>query len=135
MSNYEKIYWITRLDGIHSLFVSMAVISVLSIIAIIIAIYYYRDFIHFYEGEALKARLSIIAKLNKLLKIAFITASIGIIVSTFLPTKNEAIAIIAGGKTIDFIQKDKSISKIPSQTTLLISKLLDEKISELDSIK
>lgn len=49
----------------------------------------------------------------------------------FLPTQKEAIMIIAGGKTMDFIQKDTSVRKIPHQTTEFISEYLDKQIKEL----
>lgn len=51
----------------------------------------------------------------------------------FVPTKNEAIVIIAGGKTLDFIKQDSSLNKIPSQTTAIISQFLQNEIDTLKS--
>ena len=48
----------------------------------------------------------------------------------FIPSKNDVIFIIAGGKTIDFIKSDTSINKIPAQTTKLITDYLQEQINK-----
>lgn len=52
------------------------------------------------------------------------------LVLIFLPTRNEVIAIYAGGKTLDFAQQDSSLAKIPAQTTEVISNYLDKMIKE-----
>lgn len=46
-------------------------------------------------------------------------------VEIFLPTRNEALLIIAGGKTIEFIKKDTSTQKVPGQVTKLVSDALN----------
>ena len=133
MNNYEKIYWITRLDSINDHFSFVAVICSLVIVGIFIAILLMKDFDQYYSGDKLKERLAIRDKLKSQLKWLLLTLSISTIITTFVPTKNEAMIIIAGGKTMDFIQQDSSINKVPEQTTLLISKFLEQKINELDS--
>ena len=50
----------------------------------------------------------------------------------FIPTQNEAIVIFAGGKTIDFIEADSSIQKIPHQTTEIISKFMENEILKMN---
>lgn len=133
MNNYEKIYWITRLDSINNTFLFVAIMCSFIIVTIFIAIPVMKDFDEFYYGDELKARLAIRDKLKSQLKWLLLTLSISTIITTFVPTKNEAMIIIAGGKTMDFIQQDSSINKVPEQTTLLISKFLEQKINELDS--
>jgi len=129
MSNYSKIYWLTRLDSIQNLLVTITVLCV-----IVLFVYWLIYLLNSdYEGEewtaeyrtnhSFKSRLSIWLGLGSLLLL------------TLLPSKNEAILIIAGGKTMDFIEKDKSINKIPSQTTAIISKYLDETLKEMDTDK
>lgn len=51
----------------------------------------------------------------------------------FIPTKNEALLIVAGGKTMDYIQSDTSLSKIPYQTTQALSTVLENEIKKLKS--
>lgn len=53
---------------------------------------------------------------------------------SFIPDKDEAILILAGGATMNYIQKDSSLSKIGPQTTLIISQYLDSKIKELEKV-
>jgi TRAP-type C4-dicarboxylate transport system permease large subunit len=132
MNNYAKIYWLTRLDGINSFFVGMAVISILVLIAIIIYNVASKDFDEFESEKEVKVRAAFRTMLASKIKWLITTSLIGIIVSILLPTQNEAIIIVAGGKTMDFIQADTSITKIPEQTTLIISQFLENKIKELN---
>lgn len=132
MNNYAKIYWLTRLDGINSFFIGMAIISILLIIGIIIGVLMSKDFDEFHHDETLKSRIKLREKFMSKIKYLVFTFFLGILVSIFLPTQKEAIIIIAGGKTIDFVQQDTSISKIPEQTTLLISSFFDKQIKELN---
>lgn len=53
------------------------------------------------------------------------------IIRTFLPTRNEAIMILAGGKALDYVQTDSNLVKLPYQTTEFISKFLETEINEL----
>jgi len=48
-----------------------------------------------------------------------------------MPSKNDMILIYAGGKTMDYVQKDTSLQKIPYQTTAIISDYLDKTIKEM----
>jgi hypothetical protein len=59
----------------------------------------------------------------------YITAILGLV---FVPTQKEAVVIFAGGKTIDFIEADSSIQKIPHQTTEMISKFMENEILEMN---
>lgn len=120
MSNEAKIYWLTRLDNFNAFLIIMAILLIC-----ITAITYFVKFIEF-EDDYISAK-----KTNKY-------AIIGIIlffIVAFIPSKNEAILIVAGGKTMDFVQQDTCINKIPSQTTAIITKFLDEQIHKVDSIK
>ena len=53
-----------------------------------------------------------------------------VLISVLTPTKEEAVFIVAGGKVIDFVQKDSSINKIPGQTTSILSTWLDEQLKK-----
>ena len=53
--------------------------------------------------------------------------------SLFTPTRNDAILIIGGGKTLDYIQSVINLTKIPNQSTELIQKFLQKEIFKIDS--
>lgn len=125
MNNYSKIYWLTRLDSIQG-----ALIVLFTIIVIAFIIYFIgRGTSIDYDTEDYDA------KFGKFRKPAFIVAMISLLIITFLPSKNDMILIYAGGKTMDFVQKDSSINKIPAQTTKIISDYLDKTIKEMDKTK
>lgn len=128
MSIYSKLYWLTRLDGIQTL---SGVIVVLGIIAIfdiwlsfVMDMWSYED-----EDDRVKQK-----KLwNKRMKIIACIVTFFALVGVFMPSKNDVIFIIAGGKTIEFIQSDTSINKIPEQTTRYISEFLEQQINDLEN--
>jgi 6-phosphogluconolactonase/glucosamine-6-phosphate isomerase/deaminase len=54
------------------------------------------------------------------------------ILYTLTPNTKEAMLIIAGGKTLDYVQQDTSLQKIPYKTSELILKKMDEYINNVD---
>ena len=80
----------------------------------------------------MKSRIKTREQFTNKVKYLVFTFFLGTLVSIFLPTQKEAVFIVAGGKTINFIQADTSIRKIPEQTTSIISTFLDKKIKELN---
>lgn len=122
MTNYTKLYWLTRLDSIQAFFmVGGTFIIVASIL--LLCVYWLESYS--IEDEVLK-------KWSKMVKIGFFIGSLFMCISVFIPSQKEAIFIIAGGKTIDFIEQDSSVQNIPSQATEIIAKYLDNKINELE---
>lgn len=121
MNNYEKIYWLTRLDGIENFSIAMIVIgsSFILIRLVYIAIEYSMI------GEPAPS----LKWYNHLLFWTIYVTSIASLI--FIPTQKEAILIFAGGKTINFIEQDSSITKIPSQTTSIISMFMENEIQSL----
>lgn len=119
MNNYFKIYWLTRLDNIQGIFLAASII--LSLLFIINFFSRYID----YDEEYL-----LFKKLYQ--RIIILTLAILVIITAnLIPSKKEAIIILAGGKTMDFVQSDTSLSKIPSQATTIISSYLDKAIKEI----
>jgi hypothetical protein len=131
MNIYSKLYWLTRLDGIQGLFVAIAIIIFVGCVAIFIWKFASEDFDEFCEEEEIeirkKQRKSMFGKIKWMMPLGFVF----LLLSILTPTKNEAIFIVAGGKTIDWIQNDTSICKIPSQTTAIISDFLDNQIKKM----
>ncbi len=129
MSNYSKMYWLTRLDCISDLFIWLIIVSAIVIIIFIIA-----KAVSISDSTTQEKEVVIrcFKKRQWVLNLSIpilITSVIGV---TFLPTKDAMIYIYAGGKTMDFIQSDSSINKLPAQTTKLISDYLDKNIKELN---
>lgn len=133
MSTYSKLYWLTRLDSIHTLFLTFAI--VLAVVGIALTIYaaMSADFDELHFGDELTKRRDGRKKITSKLWMAFVGSALFGILTALIPTKNEAIFIVAGGKTIDWVQQDSSINKIPSQTTLIISDFLEKQIKEIES--
>ena len=124
MSNYAKLYWLTRLDYLQGIFLALAVIFGLVLIIYLVA---YAFILAEYEGDA--AALAKKWKWARNLGIIFLC--IGTVFASLIPTRSELVFIIAGGKTIDFVQKDSSINKIPNQATKIVSDMLENEIKKL----
>lgn len=127
MSNYAKLYWLTRLDSIQGLCIFLLIIT-----PIVLIVYYVNRYDDCYDQDD---RDAYDKSKGKIKNTAWFIMILSCCILTFLPSKNEAILIMAGGKTMDFVQQDTSISKIPSQTTLIISQYLDKTIKDLNKAK
>lgn len=125
MNNITKLYWLTRLDELKDMCVTISILCVVMVLLYIIlsAIVMGTD-----SEKGFK-------KYKWLRNLAIIFLPLFSITGLFIPTKNEMIFIFAGGKTMDFIQKDTSINKIPGQTTAIISNFLEKQIKELKTEK
>jgi hypothetical protein len=118
--NYSKqIYWLTRLDSIHRLFETMVVIAIVGLAMLIVIKLI--DYVESNEGT----------KRPWLVGTFIFFLSISIIGKTFLPTTKEAIFIVAGGKTLDYIATDTSVNKIPDKLANITTTWLDQKLDEL----
>jgi len=126
MENSTLIYWITRLDYINTLCHIIFVIS----ITCLIVIWATPHVMDIYDDEDDMSKYKKRIKRGK--NICLIALILSVMIATFLPKKSDMILIIAGGKALDYVQQDSSLSKIPYQATEIISKMLDEKIKELD---
>lgn len=116
MSNYSKIYWLTRLDYLQNFFIGIA--------AVIVAILFIYAFIYVLneDWENIKKKYFAIW----LPIVAFFT-----LLACLTPTRNEALVIIAGGATIDYAQSDTSLKKIPYQVTSTVSTYIDVQLEKL----
>lgn len=133
MSNTASLYWLTRLDHIQSFLIAITIISSIAFVSIIIGCAMHADMDDYsWNKDKEQDREKSRAKWKGFLKPLGFIAGLFSLVLVFLPTRDEAIFIVAGGKTIDFIQQDSSINKIPSQTTKAISVFLDNQIKELE---
>jgi hypothetical protein len=118
MSNELIIYWITRLDGIVLLFITISVFAIsFGIISLVDT--FSTDWVVPIEKK--KKKRSII-----LLSIGFFF----MILCVFTPNSKQAIMIYAGGKTLNYIQSDTSLQQIPAKSTELILNKLNEYLKE-----
>lgn len=115
-----QIYLLTRLDYLQKLAIGLAVIGaiILGAWSLWVAM----------EGEWSDKDV------KKPKKIHLILVVLLVFLACLIPTRNEAIVIFAGGKAFRYIESDKNLQKMPLQATEIMSKYLDSKISELDSV-
>lgn len=131
MSTYSKLYWLTRLDNLDGLLIALIVVSAISILVIALFRFMTADFDEFYDEEVVKERKELRSKFTSKIKYIVAVLVVSVLLKVFLPTKNEVIFIVAGGKTLDYIKSDTSLSKIPYQATKYVSDYLDKKITEI----
>jgi hypothetical protein len=121
MSNTGSLYWLTRLDGINSFFNVLLFIGLVCFVIWVIAFFVQIDDMNDRLWKKFRGAL---------LKIV-IPTGIVLLVDVLTPDRDEAIFIMAGGKTLDFAAQDSSLQKIPAQTTLIISRFLEGQIEEM----
>lgn len=114
MSIYEKLYWLTRLDYLQGIFLGTSII-----LGIVVGGAFLFSLMN---GEWLIKKWHIITGPIVLFIVVFITC--------LIPSKQEAIFIVAAGKTIEFVQTDTSVAKIPGQATKLVSAYLEKEINK-----
>ena len=123
MTNYSKLYWLTRLDNIQGLLFILVFLS-----TAIYIIYQITKTTECYDKED---RLEFKKEYGKYANVSFFTSVICGIILVFMPSKTDMIIIYAGGKTMDYVQSDTSLAKIPYQTTAIITEYLDKSLKEI----
>ncbi len=112
--NYFLIYLITIADNIK---VFGAILSViLGFISCHILLYYLE-----YDG---------IPKYTKRLVASFIFF---LSVATLTPSTNKMLLIVAGGQTLNYIEQDENLKKIPYKATEVVAQYLDSKLKETEN--
>lgn len=129
MSSYSKIYWLTRLDALHTFFGVMALLGLIAVCVILIT----SGINKACEEEYDKAEYY--KKAMPKIKWVAPVAILSFLIYGLIPTRTEALLIVAGGKTMDYVQSDTSLRKIPYQTTTIISEFLDKQLQELKKEK
>jgi hypothetical protein len=76
---------------------------------------------HFQQSKILFAFLVFVAFFNAILY-------------ALVPSQKDALLILAGGKTIEYIKADKSLQKIPFKTTELVAGILDKELNKLKQL-
>lgn len=125
MSNYSKIYWLTRLDAIHTVFAVALIAVCMGLFIYIMTTSINAEFNSDKENEAIRKRYRWLRVTGR------IAVPVCVLVLALLPSRNEAILIMVGGKTLDYAQTDTSLSKLPYQTTAYISQYMENALREL----
>jgi len=129
MDNTFFIYLATRLSGIQAISVAIAIASGVMLVGLML----YRlielddNLVYEYKVEQITKRIEIN---NKKQKIARRFLFISLFFAVFTPNTKEAVMIYAGGKTLDYVQKDTSLQKIPYKATELILKKMDQYLND-----
>ena len=129
MDNTFFIYLATRLSGIQAISVAIAIASGVMLVGLML----YRlielddNLVYEYKVEQITKRIEIN---NKKQKIARRFLFISLFFAVFTPDTKEAVMIYAGGKTLDYVQKDTSLQKIPYKATELILKKMDQYLND-----
>ena len=128
MSNMVLIYWLTRLSSIQGLFATAAIITSTFIAAGLLA--YTVQLVDCYENEQKEIKQKRKWFVNRIWIVCLLW-----VVTILTPDTKEAMLIIAGGKTMDYVQQDTSLQKIPYKATELILKKMDQYIDETSKLE
>lgn len=101
----ETLYWITRLNGIHTFGLIITVISVLVAAFSCIS----------YIGSKADGDDDVAAIGAKILKISTLTLLIGSLIIVFVPTTKEALLIYGVGNTIEYIKSNEKAQQLPDK--------------------
>lgn len=126
MNNYLTFYALTRIDHVHDLLRGISI--ALFIVTVIYFVLYGLMSVDDDDDCPTEKYKNFGKKYIKWFIILILTFNI---IRTFLPTRNETIMILAGGKALDYVQTDSNLVKLPYQTTEFISKFLETEINEL----
>jgi hypothetical protein len=131
MNIYSQLYLLTRLDGIKDTLLGITIFAF--IIAAIMVIFIFTDEERYWMNkEDINRREAAKNIVKKHIKIVFPICILSLLLNVLIPTRNEAVFIVAGGKTIDYIKSDTTIQKLPQQATILVSEYLNKQIEEIN---
>jgi uncharacterized membrane protein SpoIIM required for sporulation len=121
------IYWLTRLSSISDLFFGLGMLSGIFIFVGVLAYtFMIMDFPN--DEDEIEYKQKRKKFFNKIwVPILFFVLNI------LTPNTKEAMLIIAGGKTLDYVQSDTALQKIPYKATELILKKMEDYIDETTS--
>ena len=113
----EEIYWITRMDNIHT---ALAIFLCVSVIFTIISIIGY--FIEKCLGEDRDEYMNF----SKLLKYVAPSSLILTLLLVFTPTTKEVLMIYGVGGTLDYVQSNEKIQQLPDKVVDAIDLFIED---------
>ena len=127
MSNIALIYWLTRLSSISDFFLTLGVTSGLIVLGGVLG--YSLAIMDFPSDDD---EVNYKQKRKKFFNKVWVPI-LFFVLHILTPDTKEAMLIIAGGKTMDYVQSDTSLQKIPYKATELILKKMEDYIDETTS--
>lgn len=121
----NEIYWITRLDGIETLSLTLITFGVFAIMAYLIGYGLCVTFKRFHSESDPDDNYLCGQTLQKISKPFLIGGIIGLLINLFVPTTKEALAICGVGGTIDYIKSNDKVKQIPDKAVDALIKWLD----------
>jgi uncharacterized membrane protein SpoIIM required for sporulation len=121
------IYWLTRLSSISDLFFGL---GMLSSIFIFVGVLAYTFMIMDFPSD--EDEIEYKQKRKKFFNKIWVPI-LFFVLNILTPNTKEAMLIIAGGKTLDYVQSDTALQKIPYKATELILKKMEDYIDETTS--
>lgn len=122
----NEIYWITRLDSIHTVCSAFVFISIFAVIAFIIGIAVKEINKEYKEEKGFDLDWAIGKGVAKVTKPFVILGIIALLANMFVPTTKEALLIYGVGGAIDYVQSNETIKKLPDKAVEALDKYLDE---------
>lgn len=128
----NEIYWITRLDGIHTVCNAFVVISIFTVVFFLIGIATKEINKEYNEETGFDLDWAIGKSMAKVTKPFVILGVIALLTNMFVPTTKEALLIYGVGGAIDYVQSNETIKKLPDKAVEALDKYLDELNYERD---
>ena len=135
----NEIYWITRLDIIHTLTLVLFIVSIIAFLLSIISYLCFNgqsiyDANHEYERSAKENRdYANVAK--KVSKYCIAPLVLSILLLIFVPTTKQAMLIYGVGGTIDYIKQNPTAKQLPDKCINALDKWVESFYTKNDSIK
>ena len=136
----NEIYWITRLDIIHTLVLVLFIISTITFLLSTIFYFCFNgqsiyDANHEYERSAKENRdYANVAK--RVLRYCITPLVLSTLLLMFVPTTKQAMLIYGVGGTIDYIKQNPTAKQLPDKCVKALDKWVDSwSIDKNDSIK
>jgi len=130
MTNWYAIfYWLTVADGIKEVFNVLAIIGAVALVISIIGLFVSASSAS--NGYSDKNEWTLWTKTwKRVFTVVSIFTFISTLITVFIPTKKDALIIIAGGAVGNFVTQDSSARKIPSEVMMLLRTKIKDEINE-----
>lgn len=115
----SEIYWLTRLSGFKAIAI---ILLVLSIIAVVVAAYWYANTSENYMEKEREALMTLIRKWKATWVCSLLFGILGVI---FIPTQREILLIYGLGSTIDYVKSNDKAKQLPDKVVNALTRYVD----------
>ena len=124
----NDIYWLTRFDGLNTIFIVILVISLCSLA--IFGIVYFANYDADYESEKRYKKLG-----KRFALWSILPVFIGCLGVIFIPTTKEAFAIWGIGGSIDYLRQNPTAKKLPDKCINALDRWVDNLATDSTKVK